>query len=339
MNLEDDNVRAARLLALLQDDRTPQKDKEEIRAWFRSRVSFAHKDAAWAEQFRHLKPNPDPDREDYEKYAQIAALLDFGDSQAKVAPIRRKRSLLRISMRVAAVLLLFLGIAEVFNLWIDEATDTTEPTITAEVIVAAGGNRQTVLLPDGSTVTLYPGSELTHPADFTDDRHVALTGKAFFQVARDEQRQFSVAADGLIVTVHGTEFMVTAFDGAENAKVMLHSGSVEVAAGEQRSMLSPGQQLEYFNKLNEVVISQVEPEDWTKPNLDFNMRPLGEILTSLEVYYGTAIEMNGRDSTCYTIDLTGSGDAESALRLLLGVARDFTYEKEQDTIKIRTKLK
>ena len=335
------------LLEELYASRHPDSLDNEIRKWYFDDADRNEKDEALETVFyKEVNEVSVPDETAYNKLQKIILHLGLPQpteaindirtithkirSRGRIIPLRRL-----LLTRAAAVLILL--ICSTVGLLIVRTADTTEGI--ADIIVSAdGGNRQTVSLPDGSTITLYPGTELTHPADFTNDRHVALIGKAFFEVAKDEERQFSVAADGLIVTVHGTEFMVTAFEGAENAKVSLHSGSVEVVAGDQRSVLSPGQQLEYFHELGEVVISQVEPEDWTKPNLDFNMRPFAEILTSLGDYYGTAIEADRRDSTRYTIDLTGSGDAESALRLLLGMAREFTYEKEQDTIKIRTKL-
>ncbi|HEX5776928.1 MAG TPA: FecR domain-containing protein, partial [Caulobacteraceae bacterium] len=78
----------------------------------------------------------------------------------------------------------------------------------------AVGQRATVTLPDGSSVTLNTDTVVRTRAD-QDRRLVYLDkGQAFFRVARDRRHPFVVAAGGRTVTALGTAFDVRIDRGA-----------------------------------------------------------------------------------------------------------------------------
>ena len=313
---------------------------ERIRVWFKGKAHTEEKYTALKEEWdKQITENRNPSKRLIKEYNEMARLLGFPESEyIRGMKTAANMPLRRYFIRVAAVLLPFLMITGAAYLWVNRATNATQQIPVAEVTVTAGGDRQTVALPDGSTVTLYPGSELTYPERFTSDRHVDLTGKAYFQVTKDEERKFSVTADGLAVTVHGTEFMVTAFDGADYSCITLHNGSVEVKAGQHTHILKPLEKLEYFNSTGIVNIIATELEDFTKPNMDFNMRTLDEILTSIEIFYGVVVEgrENADMAVRYTIDLTGINDVGHTMSKLSGVVRTFAHNIGNDTIRIKT---
>ena len=85
-------------------------------------------------------------------------------------------------------------------------------------------------LPDGSTLTLDADSAI-EAAYFGNRREVhLLRGSAFFAVARDPQRPFSVRAGAALVTVLGTRFEVALHGEAlrPGASVTVESGRVRV---------------------------------------------------------------------------------------------------------------
>jgi transmembrane sensor len=104
-------------------------------------------------------------------------------------------------------------------------------------VSTARGMRRAVKLPDGSTITLNTASRVE--IDYSGaDRHVnLLEGEAMFDVAKNPQRPFVVAAAGRQVVALGTAFGVR-LDG-QAMQVTLVEGSV--AIGEVQ--LEPGQQL------------------------------------------------------------------------------------------------
>ena len=71
------------------------------------------------------------------------------------------------------------------------------------------GERATLVLPDGTKVSLNSESSFTYPASFgKTDRNVHLQGEAYFEVAHDEELPFIVQAKQTYVKVLGTTFNI-----------------------------------------------------------------------------------------------------------------------------------
>jgi ferric-dicitrate binding protein FerR (iron transport regulator) len=84
-------------------------------------------------------------------------------------------------------------------------------------------------LPDGTSVTLNAGSELTYdPAFGKEQRVVTLRGEAFFDVVHDPKRPFIVRTGSIRTTVLGTAFNISAYPNAENIRVTVTRGRVRV---------------------------------------------------------------------------------------------------------------
>lgn len=89
----------------------------------------------------------------------------------------------------------------------------------------------TILLTDGSVVTLEPGSRLQYPRRFVGkQRAVTLSGEAFFEVARRPQQPFVVTTNDFTTTVLGTSFRVRSSSPQHRAFVIVRSGKVAVQA-------------------------------------------------------------------------------------------------------------
>lgn len=89
----------------------------------------------------------------------------------------------------------------------------------------------TILLTDGSVVTLEPGGRLQYPRRFVGkQRTVTLTGEAFFEVAHRPQQPFVVTTNDFTTTVLGTSFRVRSSSPQHRAFVIVRSGKVAVQA-------------------------------------------------------------------------------------------------------------
>lgn len=83
-----------------------------------------------------------------------------------------------------------------------------------------------ISLADGTQVSLNANSSLTYPKIFDKQRRdVSLSGEAFFEVAKDKKRPFTVNANGTTTRVLGTKFNVNAYT-AQKTVVALVEGSV-----------------------------------------------------------------------------------------------------------------
>nr|WP_295929468.1 FecR family protein [uncultured Dyadobacter sp.] len=86
-----------------------------------------------------------------------------------------------------------------------------------------------VQLSDGSRVSLQPQSTIEYPADFQNNRReIYLTGKAFFEVARDERKPFLVYTGEITTKVLGTSFWVNRAIADQAVEVSVVTGKVSV---------------------------------------------------------------------------------------------------------------
>jgi ferric-dicitrate binding protein FerR (iron transport regulator) len=91
------------------------------------------------------------------------------------------------------------------------------------------GERRTIRLSDGTRVELNVGSTLRYPSSFTGgQRAVTLVGEAFFVIANDSLRPFSVSAGPAVIDAAGGAFDVRAYPDAGTAQVVVDSGTARV---------------------------------------------------------------------------------------------------------------
>ncbi len=110
---------------------------------------------------------------------------------------------------------------------------------TRPVAIRADGSVLEVALPDGSTATLAPGSEIQHRRGmWGDTRRVEVEGHVALEVATDG-RPFVAETFNAEVEVLGTVFDVLAWPGTETA-VALVEGSVRLRSDGGEVTLKPG---------------------------------------------------------------------------------------------------
>lgn len=138
---------------------------------------------------------------------------------------RKQRVWRSTGFRIAASLVLVAGVGTAVR----QLSSYRQQQLNERVVQTATGERRDVLLPDRTLVTLAPKSRLTYPATFAaGQRDVQLTGEAFFSVAHDSTRPFTVRTAGATARVIGTEFGVRARTG-QPVDVYVASGRVRVA--------------------------------------------------------------------------------------------------------------
>lgn len=108
------------------------------------------------------------------------------------------------------------------------------------------GKQYQLQLSDGSKIWLNAASSVTYPTAFTgNERKISITGEAYFEIAHDAKKPFTVSANGMEIQVLGTHFNVNAYDDEENTSTTLLEGSVKITNQHSVSLLKPGQQLQF----------------------------------------------------------------------------------------------
>lgn len=155
-----------------------------------------------------------------------------------------------------------------------------------QIRIMAGAEVQEFILPDGSQVTLAPGSQLTYSEK--SPRKTQLEGKAFFEVARDETVPFEITADGAFVKVLGTKFMV---DAASSLKeVYVTEGKVLFAkSSDSEGVILTKDMQAVLSQSDAVPVIVMETDvnsiAWQRGSFIFDSTPLKEVLETLSEYY------------------------------------------------------
>ena len=205
---------------------------------------------------------------------------------------RRVRKLRRLTAvwRVAAV---FIPVAAIVSLWLEVDSRLggsvySEPEIVAES--SEMGERKVVIFQDGTKVYLNAGATVTYPKWWRlDRRHVKLVGEAYFEVAENSRRPFTVDIFDTKVKVHGTKFNIKAYPEDNDINVTLLEGSVSFEADGQEHCMMPSQLLTYDRTDRSVNMIRLDrPDDnmlWTKNIIRFRNSSLSEVLETIGRWY------------------------------------------------------
>ncbi|CAM3851299.1 FecR family protein [Sphingobacterium prati] len=178
-----------------------------------------------------------------------------------------------------------------------------------------------VILKDGTKISLRQGARVAVISDFDRDslRKVVLSGEAFFEVAKDPNKAFLVVNSGdFDVRVLGTAFNLACT--AQQTRLVLNHGKVQVKHGDQHSVISPGQQVDYDPRQKQfsvVAIDTSAASNWKSDFLSFNEVPLSQIVDDLNNLY-PAYNLELIDSF-QTKSFTGylpASDLEKSLKIL-----------------------
>lgn len=200
-----------RLIRKYQQNLLSDEERAVVDEWLES-FSMEKKDNQWSQA--------DKDRLKGKLFAQIR-----GD---KKAPSLGNAHIFGnpYAWRVAATLLLLVSLT--YALW-QVAPEEKTPKISTWEVSVSGGIKK-ILLSDGSIVWLKGNSTLSYPGSFAEDqRKVALTGEALFEVSPDASRPFIIQCGELITTVLGTSFNIKADE--KNIEVVVLTGKVSLTSG------------------------------------------------------------------------------------------------------------
>lgn len=253
--------------------------------------------------------------------------------------IRIKRHWLQI-----AASLLFLvasGTSVLFYVQHHEIRELTEQN----VVIRSGENGpSSVLLPDGTKVRLNTRSSLTYQQDFgRKERKVTLSGEGYFEVKRDEEKQFIVHTGFMSVAVLGTTFNVYAYENKDFLEMSLIEGAVRVTANHppyKMIEVKPNEKVIYdkrTGKLNLKRTSNRIETAWLQKKMVFRHDKLQDVLNALERRFGVTF-VTDNDKMLQDA-YTGIFDDESIDNILkvLQLHYGFQYKIDGTEIFIETK--
>ena len=210
--------------------------------------------------------------------------MAFMKISGKVKSRRWKRLMLKLAVPAAAAVVLIAVLSIHLFMGREEAV-TTYSTAYLET--------EYIVLPDSSKVWLNSATTLTYGSDFNKrDREVTLSGEAFFDVAKNPSKPFIVRMKDAEITVKGTLFNVTAYDGENGIQAALMTGQIQFRTGKDYIYLSPGEVISYNRDDRSMSKSRKDVNQycsWLEGKLDCESITLDMLFSRLTSLYGTEI--------------------------------------------------
>ena len=164
--------------------------------------------------------------------------------------------------------------------------------------LAATENTLLETLSDGSIVTINQYSSLS--ATFTKKlRQVKMKGEAYFEVAPNVSKPFTVEVQQVLVTVVGTKFNIDNRSDPNWVIISVEEGKVRVQSGAQTDLLVAGEQARINCQNKEMEKVQTSPSGnesaWANRQFTFDDVPLSEVIPLLEKAYQVKITLTNKD--------------------------------------------
>lgn len=214
--------------------------------------------------------------------------------------------------RAAASVLLAVGVAALLVFQLAARGDAVE----VEHFANSGTRQQRIELADGSHVHLDAGAQLEVAIGRKERRLALRAGRAYFDVAHDASRPFSVSAGTTRTVALGTRFEVAL--APQSVSVTLEEGSVEVTRsteGGWKEVLQPGEQLQFDSRSGHRERHEVDTAvvgGWKSGRLVFRSTPLAAALDEINRYSLTRLRLGDESLGNIPIGGTFEAGADSA---------------------------
>nr|WP_298098297.1 FecR domain-containing protein [uncultured Shinella sp.] len=221
--------------------------------------------------------------------------------------MRRRRLVAGIALAAAAITAVLAGPALLLRLQADAITAT--------------GESRLMTLADGSVVNLSGGSAIGVDITAEGRRVRLLSGEAFFDVAHDAARPFTVEAGGAKVVVLGTAFDVALDPSATTVQLARGVVGISGTASSTVTEMAPGDMTTIDHDTGEILHETVpvgEIGAWRNGLLFVNDVPVENVVARLQRYHSAWISMP--DGTLAHQRVTGLydlRDPDRALRALV----------------------
>ncbi len=306
-----------------------EKEKEELRQWVEN--GFGSRFQEWFDKSYHTDTGTEavPEEIRLEILTNILGQVPH-----------RKTGMSGTAWKWAVAVVLIIGAAVWFMAGSDYQvkemlTEYPSENRKAGQVVLKG--KQFLYLPDGSSVLMNEGSELSYtPGSFeSGPREVTLKGEAYFNITHHPENAFRVRAGSVVTRVLGTAFNVNMKE--KEVTVTVTRGLVEVSdKGKVYAKVRPDEQITVnteTHNYNTVSVSAEEEIAWKNAYLVFDNIDLKEAARLIRSHYG--VELHFTDTSLMQCHITASFLNEEALDTVLKVITAMngaSYKVEGDSV-------
>jgi transmembrane sensor len=310
--------KAARCLLCLEDPEALPLDRLRWQAWLAEspahRAAFEACKALW-----RLEPSPDlawPTRE------ELARDTYRGDGPIPIGGYPAAKPDRRLAMAGAVTAIAAMSIAAAIWLW------PTPPQPEIRLVETGRAEQKQLRLADGSEILLGPESRLEIRSGPAERRFDLVGGEAIFTIVHDPARPVRVFAGSGWIEDIGTAFSVR--NGKDSVTVAVIQGEVAVASATGKAApakLEANQEITYGAALGPVhATDSALATGWSRGQLAYIDRPLGEVLADLRRY--SLKDIVARDSAVEALRYTGTISVDHLDQWAAGLARVYPIRVE-----------
>jgi hypothetical protein len=164
------------------------------------------------------------------------------------------------------------------------------------ILLDSKGSDITYILPDGSSVKLFPNSTIEYNKQtYNTKRDLKLTGKALFDIEKNHV-PMQINCKNFEVQVLGTTFLIN----EEEVKVL--EGKVAIIKNDKKVNLLSREAVRLVE--NEIIVSQdvsFKDDKIVFKHIEYKEEPLSRVISDLESLHGVEILVGKKDliSNCY----------------------------------------
>jgi transmembrane sensor len=182
----------------------------------------------------------------------------------------------------------------------------------------AAGQQLSVELADGSRLTLNTDTALVVRYSDSLRQIELLRGEAYFEVAPNKQRPFVVDGGQATARAVGTAYSVRKH--AEELRVVVSEGTVEIGADSAKALVHAAEQAEYRQGRLQAV-AKLDNDDalaWRRSQTVFHRQPLTQVLEEVNRYRrGRIVAVNPQLAERVVNGVFNNGDPDAVLAALV----------------------
>ena len=243
-----------------------------------------------------------------------------------------KRRPMRVFLRIAAVLVILLGVATVIYVNVN-----SKPLVDM-VSVNTGDESNTLIktLNDGSVIYIAQNSLFTFPKEFeAESRNVSLKGEAFFDIMSNPDKPFMIETDEAFIQVLGTAFNVKTQNGTD-FELFVDRGKVKVTFKSNPShseFVIAGEKITTVN--NNLVKSKNTGNtltSWYKQRMRFKDESLSNIINVLNRNFNTKFVVAENETGNRKLTVTFQNETVATMTELLCVTLNLKSQNKDGSV-------
>ncbi|HEY4215494.1 MAG TPA: FecR domain-containing protein [Gemmatimonadaceae bacterium] len=200
------------------------------------------------------------------------------------------------------------------------------------------GQRDSVILGEGSRIILGPDSRLMVPIDYgSTTRSVELLGDAYFEIRHDASKPFSVKVGHALIEDVGTTFTVES-DAADTVSVSVLTGSVRLRLGEAKAssgvVLDAGDRGSFtadgFTHAYPHTATAADSA-WTTGRLVFQGASLDRVGSEIHRWFGVTVIVADSSLTSRHVTASFNGESVDQVLKIVGLTLGARIERKGDS--------